>query len=76
MMTQRIIEAYWADGMVTFIHPQAMREPMIGRAITVTGVVPDEYNGDYLVSQCTMKSCAGQLIDDPGPYVSGGEIAT
>lgn len=43
--------------------------------IVISGVVPDGYNGTYTIRRCTMYTCEVLKEDDPGTYVSGGEIS-
>lgn len=65
--------AYWYAGVTTFRHQQEI-EKAVGDDITVSGVTPGDYDGTLQVISCGTTSCS-VLMDDPGTYVSGGEIS-
>jgi len=46
----------------------------VGKSITVTGIVPDGYNGIYTTTAATSTSVSYFVTSTPGTYVSGGLI--
>jgi WD40 repeat protein len=67
--TSTITAATWTNGLVTFT---ASNSYVTGQTVTVTGVNPSGYNGDWTVTSATGTSFTVRIATNPGTYVSGG----
>jgi len=56
----------------TFFH-EGMDTPELGSTITVAGVTPSDFNGEWVVLAYSDNTCMIQL-PNPGTYVSGGTL--
>lgn len=63
--------ASWDAGVATVWHDAPMLGEL-GDTITVAGVDPAGYNGEFLLSGCTDTTCTFALPTEPGTYESGG----
>ncbi len=71
--SKSVSTASWVGGVATF--SSATHGFVNGENITIRGVTPSAYNGDYVVANAAAGTFDVTIVADPGAYSAGGTIS-